>query len=267
MRVMTWNLWWRFGPWEQRQRAIIDTIRTVDPDVVCLQEVWATATTSLAAVIGDELGYHAAASSMIGRGEVGFANAVLSRWPLEVIGDEALPGRDGRAGHRRAVAARADTPWGPWPVASTHLDHRFDESATRSVQARRVMELAASWRGDPEMALPLVLGADLNAAPDSDEVRLLTGRRPGVAGIVMSDAWEQAGDGDGWTWTRYNPHSAESAWPNRRLDYVMVSWPRPKPVGNPIVAQVVANAPVDVEGEAVWASDHAAVMVDLVTPS
>ena len=37
---MTWNLWWRFGNWEQRQRAIVDTIREADPDVVCLQEVW-----------------------------------------------------------------------------------------------------------------------------------------------------------------------------------------------------------------------------------
>ena len=33
MRVMTWNLWWRFGAWEQRQRAIVETIRRADPDV------------------------------------------------------------------------------------------------------------------------------------------------------------------------------------------------------------------------------------------
>ena len=37
-------------------------------------------------------------------------------------------------------------------------------------------------------------------------------------------------------------------------------------VGNPLAARLAATGPVDVDGEAVWASDHAAVVVDLVTP-
>ena len=36
MRVMTWNLWWRFGPFGQRLPAIIDTMRQIDADVLCL---------------------------------------------------------------------------------------------------------------------------------------------------------------------------------------------------------------------------------------
>lgn len=114
-------------------------------------------------------------------------------------------------------------------------------SSTRQLQAARLLELASTWRGDPTSDLPVVLGGDLNAVPDSEEVRLLTGRRPGVAGIVFSDAWEQCGDGDGATWLRDNPHCADSAWPDRRIDYVMVSWPRPKPTGNPIRARRVAD--------------------------
>jgi endonuclease/exonuclease/phosphatase family metal-dependent hydrolase len=263
---MTWNLWWRFGPWEQRQRAIIDTIRAQRPDVVCLQEVWVDGSRDLASIIGDELGYHTLRSATIGGKGVGFANAIVSRWPVEPIADEALPRRDGTPGHRRVIAGAVESPWGRWPVASTHLDHRFDDSAARELQARRLLELAVQWQGDPERDLPVVIGADLNAAADSDEVRLLTGRRNGVSGIVMSDAWEQAGDGPGWTWRRENPYTDDSAWPNRRLDYVLVSWPRPKPVGNPSAARLAATAPVAVDGEAVWASDHAAVVVDLVTP-
>ena len=42
---------------------------------------------------------------------------------------------------------------------------------------------------------PMLVGADLNAVPDSDEVRLLTGRRPGVDGVVLSDVWEHVGAG------------------------------------------------------------------------
>jgi len=45
LRVMTWNLWWHFGPWEARQRLIVDTIRDAAPDVVCLQEVWSDEST------------------------------------------------------------------------------------------------------------------------------------------------------------------------------------------------------------------------------
>ena len=273
LRVMTWNLWWRFGPWEARRHAIVDTIRAANPDVLCLQEVWAeTALAGTAGVSGmadiltDELGYHAASSTPIGRSDVGFTNAVISRWPSSILHDEALPRVDGSPGHRRIVAASVATPWGSWPFASTHLDHRFDDSDARQVHCRRVLELASGWRGDPTSDLPVIIGADLNAVPDSAEVRMLTGRAAGPGGIVFSDAWEQAGDGPGSTWRRENPHAADSAWPNRRIDYVLVSWPRPKPVGNPISAHLVGTGPVDVDGGAVWPSDHAAVVVDITTP-
>ena len=159
MRVMTWNLWWRFGPWELRQAAIIDTIRSVGADVVCLQEVWSHDEGDLATVIGAELGYHAIRSAPIGKGAVGFCNAVLSRWPATLLADEALPRHDGSPGHRRVVAASVGTPWGRWPIASTHFDHRFDDSAGRELQARRLLELAAIWRGDPAIDLPVVVAA------------------------------------------------------------------------------------------------------------
>jgi endonuclease/exonuclease/phosphatase family metal-dependent hydrolase len=265
VRVMTWNLWWRFGPWERRRQAIVDIIRSTNADVICLQEVWVDDKTDLASVIAGDLGFHSARTAAVGHSSVGFANAVVSRWPIEQIADEALPGRDGAPGHRRVIAGTIESPWGRWPVASTHFDHRFDDSVTRQRQARRLLELAALWRGHTERDLPIVIGADLNAVADSDEVRMLTGRRDGVEGIVMSDAWDQIGDGHGWTWRRENPYTADSAWPNRRLDYVLVSWPRPKPLGNPVAGWLAGTEPVQVDGEAVWASDHAAVVVDLVT--
>src|SRR5262249_46865939 len=42
LRIATWNLWWRFGPWELRQPAIEATMRRIGADVWCLQEVYAT---------------------------------------------------------------------------------------------------------------------------------------------------------------------------------------------------------------------------------
>jgi endonuclease/exonuclease/phosphatase family metal-dependent hydrolase len=273
---MTWNLWWRFGPWERRQQAILATIRAERPDVICLQEVWGSdppddaiddaGIGDQAAWLGEQLGMYtrsAAAPWFDGRT---FTNSVLSRWPLEPLASEALPRLDGTPGHRRALVVAASTPWGPWPLLSTHLDHRFDASAVRRVQVRRLLELVADVRGDPERDLPPVVGGDLNAVPDSDEVRMLTGRSDGVRGVVLSDVWEQVGDGRGATWRRGNPYLADTAWPDRRLDYVLVSWPRPKPVGNPLAAWLAGDVPTDVGGEPVWASDHAAVVAELLTP-
>jgi hypothetical protein len=83
-----------------------------------------------------------------------------------------------------------------------------------------------------------------------------------VRRMVFSDCWELAGGGDGATWRSDNPYQEATAWPNRRLDYLFVGWPRPKPVGNPIAVRLAGERPVD----GVWASDHAAVVAELVTP-
>lgn len=62
MRVVTWNLWWRFGPWAERQKAILAVLRDLRPDVVGLQEVWADRRTgeNLAEWLAAELDLHCA---------------------------------------------------------------------------------------------------------------------------------------------------------------------------------------------------------------
>lgn len=260
---MTWNLWWRFGPWEQRQAAIEAVLRDVAPDVVCLQEVWAEeGGANQAAVLAGALGFHHAAAPTPFVDGVAFTNAVLSRWPIETSAVERLPGPDGRPGHRVALVADVASPWGRAPVISTHLAWEYDASATRSVQAVALCRLASAHRGDPDRDLPVVVGGDLNAVPDSDEVRALTGRAPvPVPGLVFQDAWEVAGDGPGHTWDRANPYLADATWPGRRLDYLLVSWPRPRPRGNPQRCWLAGTEPV----EGVQPSDHYAVVADIAT--
>lgn len=271
VRVMTWNLWWRFGAWQERLEAIIAVVAEQRPEVLFLQEVWADGDDSAALRIAASTGGHVAVSDDPFEGrrrtEVSFHNAIVSRWPLADVQSHPLPRADGTPGHRRALTAVVEAPHGSWPVLCTHLDHRFDESVVRELQCRAVLDLVAAHRGDPERDRPMIVAGDFNAVPDSDEVRMLTGRRPApVPGLVLSDCWEHVGVGEGATWRRDNPYQSVTAWPNRRLDYVFVSWPRPKPIGNPVRAWLAGTEPVDIgDGELVVPSDHAAVVVDLVT--
>jgi endonuclease/exonuclease/phosphatase family metal-dependent hydrolase len=142
----------------------------------------------------------------------------------------------------------------------THLDHKFDASATRIAQCEALSGIVDQLRNDPEVDVPVLMAGDFNSVPDSDEIRMLTGRSaPAVPGLVFTDLWEIAGEGEGFTWRRDNPYIGDSTWPNRRLDYLFVSWPRPRPIGNP---SRIWLAGVDTVG-GVQPSDHAAVVADI----
>ena len=82
LRVLSWNLWWRFGPWEARRPAIAATLAHIDADVIGLQEVWDDGHVSFAAELAADLGFHYAFSSQLELDGVRFGNAVLSRWPI-----------------------------------------------------------------------------------------------------------------------------------------------------------------------------------------
>ena len=40
VRILTWNLWWRFGAWRERRNAIVAELTRVVPDICGLQEAW-----------------------------------------------------------------------------------------------------------------------------------------------------------------------------------------------------------------------------------
>ena len=256
MRLMTWNIWHHFGPWQERQLAIEHVIRTENPDVLFMQEVHTSE--RQAENLATQLGYNAAVTTS----PWNMGNAILSRWPIVRFGQVALPNAAGEPAHRRALWAVLETPWGEWPVIGTHLDHRFDESHVRQLQVDAISDLVLTLRNDPTADLPVLIGGDFNAVPDSDEIRRLTGRSEVKnRNVVFADMWELKGDGLGHTWSDRNEYLANANWPNRRLDYLFVTWPRPKPVGNPVRAWLAGVEPV----ARVQASDHFAVVADVLT--
>src|SRR5206468_3532220 len=106
-----------------------------------------------------------------------------------------------------------------------------------------------------------IVCGDLNAQPDSDEVRMLTGLRAvPVPGVVFHDAWTAAGNtGGGATVSTRNPFAAADLEPDCRIDYVLVGWPKLGGVGQVLSARVVGD--VDVDGT--FGSDHLGVAAEL----
>jgi endonuclease/exonuclease/phosphatase family metal-dependent hydrolase len=108
MRVVTWNVWGRYGPWDERQPIIEANLRAVDADIVCLQDAWEDERTSqpeqLAVALGMSWVYERAFEMNGGWS----GNAVLSRWSIVRHEVEQLPMQGGGAvdtdeGERRLV--------------------------------------------------------------------------------------------------------------------------------------------------------------------
>ncbi len=258
LRVLTWNLWWRFGPWEARQPAIEATIRALDPDVVALQEVWDDGETNQAAHLAAALGgYHHVYAARLERDGVRFGNAVLSRWPITTSEWRPLPAPPEAEELRTVLRADVDGPRGPIQVFCTHLNWRFDHSAVRQDQVRAIARFV---KESPARTYPPILCGDFNAPPDADEIRMLTGRSAvPEEKLVFHDAWEVAGAGPGDTWSNDNPYAALDLEVSRRIDYVFAGWPKAGGLGHVTACLVEGLRPVD----GVVPSDHHAVLAEL----
>lgn len=259
---MTWNLWWRFGPWEQRQHAILDVLRDIRPDVIGLQEVWAQGDDNLAAWLAGELGMHwtwVASDApwrfhkRLGDATVDVGNAVLSRWPIAEHASLRLPVDDGTDDGRTALYTLLDAPGHQVPFFTTHLNSAPRESAVRCRQVAAVARFVAERGSGAGTDHPPIVTGDFNAEPDSDELRLF-----GSQGLM--DAWHLADpQAPSVTWDLANDYPSltfERGW---RIDYIHVGLPGPGGLGTIRSARRAGDVPVD----GVCPSDHAAVVAEL----
>jgi endonuclease/exonuclease/phosphatase family metal-dependent hydrolase len=262
VRMMTWNVWWRFGPrWQDRQPGIVQTIRRARPDVLALQEAWATAESSQVDELADEFGMHpvfAAPSYPAAPGGdrddfagVGLGVGLLSRWPVldrEVV---PLPARH-RSWDPVSVLARLDHPAGPLPVVVTCFEPATVYTDDRIAQGDAVAELAT--RPELDGPCPVVVLGDLNAAVGSPVLRSLTDR--------MTDAWA-AGGGDpaALTLPSTHPSAPLEAGPelvDQRIDHIFL---RPGREDQRVIVEHVAIISDAVDGT--FPSDHRPVVADL----
>jgi len=257
VRIVTWNVWGRYGEWRERQVALEAALVDCRPDVVCLAESWSAEEATQAEMIAGRLGMPQ--SLFVGDWkEPGWTSGigVASRWPIARHGERPLGGDGDAAGTVLFVAI--DGPRGLLQVFIAMLDYPLDASERRQAQVRQLCEFVADTASRRHVT---VLCGDFNAAPDSDEIRMLTGRAAGpVPGVVFYDAWEVAGDGSpGITWSNRNPLAAIGRYPDRRFDYVFWAWPRAGATGHPTHCELLGVA----APESTQISDHYGVLADL----
>jgi endonuclease/exonuclease/phosphatase family metal-dependent hydrolase len=269
IRIATWNLRWRFGDWNRRAHAIRRVLREAKPDVCALQEVWQSGAGNLAGMLAAEFGMkwswlpspdpeHWRARLPHCQAEVG--QALLTRWPIRESQGLALAGGAAPGDARRnALLCVVDAPHGGLPVVTTQLSAPPWNSALRCDQVHGLVDWLAVRESE---SYPVVVAGDMNAEPDSDEMRLICGHKtaPARPGFVLVDAWRYSVQGTvGWTWDRENPSVAATGEPSSRIDYILVGPPHAEGRGRVLTARRIGDAAVD----GVWPSDHAGVLAEL----
>lgn len=171
LRVLSFNVlhdFPRFRHLEARLAQASATIRALDPDVVCLQEVpwrWGSAAQDLAEALGLNYVYVRANGNrwaiLFEEGE-----AILSRYPLREADFCELAPQAGFFQRRIVLRATADTPWGPLRIFTTHLTH--NNPAANRGQAASLAEFVAGSGGGPA-----VVAGDFNATEEAPQIQAL----------------------------------------------------------------------------------------------
>lgn len=148
---------------------IASVIKTVDPDLVALQEVDFYTRRAKHMDLATELGMRTGLAPLFGRampydgGEYG--EGILSRYSFLSSRNHALPAGEGKE-PRAALEVRVILDSGDTiAFMGTHFDHTGD--VDRINQAARVREILAG------VNLPVLLAGDLNATPESRTMEIL----------------------------------------------------------------------------------------------
>ena len=230
----------------------------VEPDVICLIESWRHGTSNQPERIanGLNLPYHHFTGDWQQEDWVSGIGLVC-RWPMSEPQYRPLRAEDG-TGNGQALHVTVSGERGPIELFAVTLDYPLDASAIRQNQVRQLIRFVGEVSSRRDL---VIVCGDFNAGPDSDEIRMLTGRAAVASPrMVFYDSWEMAGDGSpGFTWSNRNPLAAASLYPDRRFDYIFSAWPRRGGVGHPVNCQVLGIRPPEQD----QISDHYGLLADL----
>ncbi len=272
--------------WPERRDEIVTWLDELNPDVVCLQEIWQD---DRHPNTGGWIAEHAAAdwywefggfappdpAAVGAHTSMRFGSAILSRWPLDSVELVSLPICDEGP---RPPYLRSRPPALPRgmplellhvrtagvDVYSTHLQPLPAQAPCR-VQQVLFIDDAVGRTHDPTSSMPPILCGDFNAQSTSDEIRFLTANTV-IDGrtTYFQDAWAVLHDRGGVTFAPADDLYAESNELPQRIDYVFVGESyRPSGAGRVLSASVVFDSPKT----GVLASDHYGLCVEVAWPT
>lgn len=272
--------------WPERRVEIVSWLDELDPDVVCLQEIWQD---DAHPNTGGWIAEHAAQdwywefggfappnSAAVGAHEsMRFGSAILSRWQFDAVELMNLPICDALP-HPPYLASRpvALPPGMPFElfhvrtagldVYCTHLQPLPAQAPCR-VQQVLFIDDAIGRTYDSSSSMPPILCGDFNARATSDEIRFLTadavidGRS-----TYFQDSWAVLHEHEGITFDPANDLYAESNELPQRIDYVFVGESyRPRGAGRVLSASLAFDSPKT----GVLASDHYGLCVEIAWPT
>lgn len=272
IRVVTFNLWQRYGDWSARREILAEMLRTVRPDIVGFAESIKTEGYDQAV---DLLGTDFSVLHSKKRTPEGMGISIASRWPLHAVQEVDLEVSPRTAGFPCATLIAevvAPQPVGPllfvnhFPNWQLNLEY---ERELQSVAAAQSMEAQAA-----EANRQVVMVGDLDADPGAASIRFWCGRQSlGNMSVCYRDAWESTHDHDpGPTFTPDNPLVRDQVvkgtkpfrdWPFRRIDYIFVRYG----AHGGRAFDIVNCERFLIEGKNdTWASDHFGLVADLATP-
>lgn len=259
-RVATLNIWNRMGLWEDRLISIREGIRQLDADLIGLQEVLCASqgVPNQLAEIAADFNYFTAYAAAWYAGDIGFGNAILSRWPIVHSARLELPNA-GTDEARCVLFGKIHSPYGIIPLFVTHLNYKLDQGYVREEQVSALVDYVQS--NTLTAMFPALLVGDFNAVAESNEIRFLKGLCSlKNKSTYFFDAFDVAHPNEkGCTFTRDNPNTAPMHEPDRRIDYIFVRGPDDWSRGEVINANICFNMPVS----GIFASDHFGVYADL----
>jgi len=265
LRILTLNLWGDNGPWESRMAVVAEGLAGLRPDIVALQEVRDVPgkVPNQAAELAhrQDLQYVFVPSTAWGGGHEGLA--VLSRYPIASYDFRPLPHNTEKEG-RIILSVRLDSEFGEICVHTTHLSFRETEGVKREEQVQFIDEVVTAHDNGGVQ----IIAGDFNAAPESDEIRWLTGMTTlGGRRVAYQDAWDRVNpDQRGFTWARANHYVETLHWlrPDRRLDYLFVTPVKRDRRGTVHASHLVFDEPRMLpSGERLFASDHFGVLAEI----
>lgn len=186
---------------------VAELVRRTGADVVLLQEVdrmtQRSGPADQPAILARLTGFDVTFGRTISFQGGDYGIALLSRWPiqLDTIIPLAVTGSAADREQRGVLRAVIDAPGGAIALLNTHLD-ASGEDAWRLQEIAGVLRVADLER---QSGLPLLIGGDFNARPESPI-------HESLRGAGFRDAWAQCGTGESLTF----PANA----PDRRIDYL-----------------------------------------------